>query len=843
MKCSLTFCLLIFCYCFNLTETYGQVCEVKTSVINQVPFINSERLKTIQQHTITPIVDTINKKAYIFFNTNRVDNKGIDKEGFIIECRDLNTHAVIWSKLYEDTRDSVNLRVSSVNLNNFQHLLITTVSNKFENIIIGAFLNKEIQVIILNSNGQLLLSQGFLKSARYTSSPSSQKADIISLDNGNYVLCIDQFRQSGMQNPWKHLLYLDNQLNILNNAYYEISEDKSSYQFSLDISSHNNKVIFINSLSYRQFLDSSRGGYYLSFEWDPIANLFSHPVRHFQPLETRLFSLLGYPVSLSRSAPSFKVNDSILVLPDIFRVNKEIVNFGIFNLRRNKFEKSILLKRVLEANTFIHNMFCSNNKILIAAELSYKEGESSYNIDHSSMVEKYLIFNLTNGNVEIENEHQKPIMENIRTQSSFLSYSETNFTVTRLPINDTYNIDQNLEFHTFSQSVVIPNNCFSLVSSTEFYTSQRSNFSVTPAPFTVEKKDTNTINETQSYLQVQDVTYSLDTLCYETISCTTPIIQGLQKICDTVHSYSYAYIANSCKGKYTWLLPEEAILQSGSNAGQEQINIKWKRTGTFMIYLKPNWCINPADSLLVVVAPFTHQKFENSSKVLCTGETYMLTAPTGLFNLRWNTGEQTMNKIVQASGAYWYTGSDACGHWFSDTIVIERDENDYRFFSTIEICRGYDSLLAAPIGPLKYKWTGPNTNVSDTLSNLLITIDNTSEFDVWMTDNTGCIQRGTYRILGMDCISNVFVPTAFTPNQDGLNDVFRPIIQGRVEYYRFEIRNRWGQRIFTSSQPDGGWNGTINGQPQLSGQYVWQLVIKFRNETEKSMSGKVKLVR
>jgi len=843
MKLSLICRLLLLCYCFTFTKAIGQVCNVKAATFKQIPFINSERIKTIQKHTITPIEDPINKIAYIFFVTNRIDTRGFEKQGFMIECRALNTHAIIWSKLYEDPRNSVNIVVSSANLNKFQQLLITTVSNKFESTGINNFLNKEMQALILNSSGQLLLSKGFLKSARYSSASASESGCFISLNNGNYVLCIDQFRQSGLLNPWKHLLYLDSQLNIISNAYYEVSEDKNSYQSTLQISSYNNKIVFINSLNYRPFLDSARGNYYLTFEWDPISSHFNQPIRHFQPGESFEFSFLAPPISLTRSTPSFKVNDSILILPNIFRVNKEVVNFGIFNLRKKQFEKSILLKRKLEAYTFMHNIICSNNKILIAAELSNKEKESGYNIDHNTTVEKYLIFNLENGNVEIEREHQKPIMENIHTQSSFFSYSDSNFTVTRLPINSPFNTDQYLEFQTFSQSEVLSNTCFPLDSSTEFYTTQRSNFLVSPTPFTIEKKDSNTIKETQSYLQIIDVTNSSDTLCYETISCNTPVIQGLQKICDTTITHSYTYIASSCKGNYTWIIPNDAVIHPTNNVGQEQLNIKWKRAGTYVLYLKPNWCTNPADSLVVVVSPYTQQNFDTAAKVLCSGYTYTLTAPAGLYNLRWNTGEQTTSKTVQNTGTYWYTGSDACGHSFSDTMLFRKDENDYRFSITMEICRGYDSVLAAPIGPVKYKWTGPNTNVSDTLPNLPITVNNSSEFNVWMTDNTGCMQKGSFRVLVNNCITSVFLPTAFTPNQDGLNDVFRPIIQGRVEYYQFEIRNRWGQRIFGSAQPEAGWNGTINGQQQSSGLYVWQLVIKFRNETEKKMSGNVKLIR
>jgi gliding motility-associated-like protein len=67
----------------------------------------------------------------------------------------------------------------------------------------------------------------------------------------------------------------------------------------------------------------------------------------------------------------------------------------------------------------------------------------------------------------------------------------------------------------------------------------------------------------------------------------------------------------------------------------------------------------------------------------------------------------------------------------------------------------------------------------------------------------------------------VLVPTAFTPNNDGLNDVLRPRYNGirRLEY--FSIFNRWGELIFTTSDMTKGWDGSLNGRPQGTGTFVW----------------------
>ncbi len=69
----------------------------------------------------------------------------------------------------------------------------------------------------------------------------------------------------------------------------------------------------------------------------------------------------------------------------------------------------------------------------------------------------------------------------------------------------------------------------------------------------------------------------------------------------------------------------------------------------------------------------------------------------------------------------------------------------------------------------------------------------------------------------------VFVPSAFTPNSDGLNDLLRPIAVGIKSIEYFNIYNRWGQLLFTTKINGHGWDGRIKGQPQPSSTFVWMV--------------------
>ena len=71
--------------------------------------------------------------------------------------------------------------------------------------------------------------------------------------------------------------------------------------------------------------------------------------------------------------------------------------------------------------------------------------------------------------------------------------------------------------------------------------------------------------------------------------------------------------------------------------------------------------------------------------------------------------------------------------------------------------------------------------------------------------------------------ADIFMPNAFSPNSDGKNDVFKPILIGISRLNVFSIFNRWGQMVYTTSQNGKGWDGTIHGVKQEPGTYVYMV--------------------
>jgi gliding motility-associated-like protein len=115
---------------------------------------------------------------------------------------------------------------------------------------------------------------------------------------------------------------------------------------------------------------------------------------------------------------------------------------------------------------------------------------------------------------------------------------------------------------------------------------------------------------------------------------------------------------------------------------------------------------------------------------------------------------------------------------------------------------------------------------------------------VKVTDQHACINADTVAITDVKtCLKGLYLPNAFSPNNDRNNDVFRPTVYGYPEKYRLTIYNRWGQRIFETTDIHRGWDGTINGKPQDTGIFVWTCQYKLPGMEEKKEKGVVTLIR
>ena len=110
----------------------------------------------------------------------------------------------------------------------------------------------------------------------------------------------------------------------------------------------------------------------------------------------------------------------------------------------------------------------------------------------------------------------------------------------------------------------------------------------------------------------------------------------------------------------------------------------------------------------------------------------------------------------------------------------------------------------------------------------------------------GCIDTASLDFNTLDITHTVSFPNAFTPNGDGRNDIFKPLVAIKRAYLvkYFRIVNRWGQEVFHQiSQNVEGWDGTFKGVPQGMGVYNYYFEIEFVDGKKIQMKGDVTLVR
>ena len=91
--------------------------------------------------------------------------------------------------------------------------------------------------------------------------------------------------------------------------------------------------------------------------------------------------------------------------------------------------------------------------------------------------------------------------------------------------------------------------------------------------------------------------------------------------------------------------------------------------------------------------------------------------------------------------------------------------------------------------------------------------------------------------------TSVQFPNAFTPNNDGLNDVFRPKVYGKLAKYHLLIYNRNGEKVFETYEYSKGWDGRVYGKEQQTSVFVWALTYQLEGKAQESKRGSVTLIR
>ncbi|MGL4599877.1 MAG: gliding motility-associated C-terminal domain-containing protein, partial [Bacteroidia bacterium] len=149
--------------------------------------------------------------------------------------------------------------------------------------------------------------------------------------------------------------------------------------------------------------------------------------------------------------------------------------------------------------------------------------------------------------------------------------------------------------------------------------------------------------------------------------------------------------------------------------------------------------------------------------------------------------------------------------------------------------------LTANGGNGTYSWSPSGTLSCPNCASTEATPTVTTTYYVTYTDANGCTATDSVLVEVVEEYS-IFVPDAFTPNNDGANDVF--FVRGAgIKTLTFQVYDRVGEKIFESTSTRDGWDGTFRGQPMNTGVFVYFVTAEFYNGTTEVLKGNVTLVR
>ena len=254
--------------------------------------------------------------------------------------------------------------------------------------------------------------------------------------------------------------------------------------------------------------------------------------------------------------------------------------------------------------------------------------------------------------------------------------------------------------------------------------------------------------------------------------------------------------------------------------------------GTYAVVVTENGC-SSSDTVVVAVQPLPIFNLDED-RMLCPDESAYLFVYPMLegSTVQWNTGQTTSDIDVSSPGMYSATTFINGCTWTDTVQIFKAAPLMLSLEGLYELCEGEELAITAAnpvsIFPISYAWsTGQNTPS--------IALARSGLFEVEVSNVCESVSDG-FEIKLIPCGCEAYVPSAFSPDNDGYNDMFRPVIACEPVDYTFEIWNTWGELVFASSDPAMGWIGEVEGDPALSshsgyfaqdGLYVWRLKVAF----------------
>jgi gliding motility-associated-like protein len=299
-----------------------------------------------------------------------------------------------------------------------------------------------------------------------------------------------------------------------------------------------------------------------------------------------------------------------------------------------------------------------------------------------------------------------------------------------------------------------------------------------------------------------------------------------------------------CQGNMVTIKAPPGFVSYQWNTGFTGNELIADRSGLYHCTVRDECGLTYKDS--VYVMDKTSVELLNGKEItICKNERLQVQAETGFSMYRWGpeynmVSNPASSSLIATPGTdtiYYVQAENESGCIFMDTIIVKvKQAPAFTLGPDKKICPG-DSLVLSPSFSFRsYVWSTGSTSRD-------IRAGKSGHYILTAYTAEGCMASDTVTITLNNCGSSFFMPNAFTPNYDGLNDQIRPVIKGNVVQYKLFIYNRWGQVVFSSSGLAHGWDGKIKGQMQDPQTYSWLCTWQLEGGEVNMRKGSVTLIR
>jgi gliding motility-associated-like protein len=221
--------------------------------------------------------------------------------------------------------------------------------------------------------------------------------------------------------------------------------------------------------------------------------------------------------------------------------------------------------------------------------------------------------------------------------------------------------------------------------------------------------------------------------------------------------------------------------------------------------------------------------------LICDGGTVLLDATQTDAQYLWNDGSTGATLLAGQPGTYWaQVAMGGCS--IADTMVISGGlPPELHLAGDTAICTGSALTLDASSPGASIVWMD-----GDTMP--VRTVQDPGTYSVTATSNCGST-TASMTLTTEVCACVPFLPNAFTPNGDGINESVAPIFHCGSGEMAWSIYDPWGLPVFSGKGSDLSWDGTKNGRELPDGIYVWRAQVLFPWEPDQQYSGHVTLLR